>query len=163
MIHNPVIKGFNPDPSILRVGEDFYLATSTIQWFPGVQILHSRDLANWRLIDQGRILGVVQSNEGIYLEMETAWIAINDWKGIHLRARNDHGELQFFASEDARAWLAVGPILDMSKLSDDCGTGAFRFTGAFCGICAQDLGDTRVPADFDYFAMGELPTVPASE
>ena len=53
MIHNPVIKGFNPDPSILRVGEDFYLATSTFQWFPGVQIFHSRDLANWRLIDHG--------------------------------------------------------------------------------------------------------------
>ncbi len=53
MIHNPIIKGFNPDPSILRVDADFYLATSTFQWFSGVQIFHSRDLANWRLIDHG--------------------------------------------------------------------------------------------------------------
>ena len=31
------------------VGEDYYLATSTFEWFPGVQIFHSRDLANWDL------------------------------------------------------------------------------------------------------------------
>lgn len=49
-IQNPVLRGFNPDPSILRVGEDYYIATSTFQWFPGVQIHHSRDLVHWRLI-----------------------------------------------------------------------------------------------------------------
>lgn len=49
-IENPVLKGFNPDPSILRVGEDYYIATSTFEWFPGVQIHHSRDLIHWRLI-----------------------------------------------------------------------------------------------------------------
>jgi hypothetical protein len=46
-IHNPVPKGFNPDPSILLVGEDYYIATSTFEWFPGVQIHHSQDLVNW--------------------------------------------------------------------------------------------------------------------
>jgi xylan 1,4-beta-xylosidase len=50
MIRNPILPGFNPDPSICRVGEDYYIATSTFEWFPGVQIHHSRDLANWRLI-----------------------------------------------------------------------------------------------------------------
>lgn len=50
MIRNPILKGFNPDPSIVRVGDDYYIATSTFEWFPGVQIHHSRDLANWRLI-----------------------------------------------------------------------------------------------------------------
>ncbi|MFA6976101.1 MAG: glycoside hydrolase family 43 protein [Mesotoga sp.] len=49
-ITNPILKGFNPDPSILRVGDDYYIATSTFQWFPGVQIHHSRDLVNWELI-----------------------------------------------------------------------------------------------------------------
>jgi xylan 1,4-beta-xylosidase len=49
-IINPVLKGFNPDPSILRVGDDYYIATSTFEWFPGVQIHHSRDLIHWRLI-----------------------------------------------------------------------------------------------------------------
>jgi xylan 1,4-beta-xylosidase len=50
MIRNPILPGFNPDPSILRVGDDYYIATSTFEWYPGVQIHHSKDLVNWRLI-----------------------------------------------------------------------------------------------------------------
>jgi xylan 1,4-beta-xylosidase len=50
MIRNPVLPGFNPDPSFCRVGEDYYIATSTFEWYPGVQIHHSRDLVNWRLV-----------------------------------------------------------------------------------------------------------------
>lgn len=49
-IRNPILPGFNPDPSIVRVGDDFYIATSTFEWFPGVQIHHSRDLRHWRLL-----------------------------------------------------------------------------------------------------------------
>ncbi len=48
-IRNPILRGFNPDPSIVRVGNDYYLATSTFEWFPGVQIHHSRDLSDWQL------------------------------------------------------------------------------------------------------------------
>ena len=44
---NPVIPGFYPDPSICRVGEDYYLVTSTFEYFPGVPVFHSRDLVNW--------------------------------------------------------------------------------------------------------------------
>ncbi|HWT27251.1 MAG TPA: glycoside hydrolase family 43 protein, partial [Mobilitalea sp.] len=47
---NPILTGFNPDPSILRVGKDYYIATSTFEWFPGVQIHHSTDLIHWELI-----------------------------------------------------------------------------------------------------------------
>ena len=50
MIKNPILRGFNPDPSIVRVGEDYYIATSTFEWFPGVQIHQSRNLCNWELI-----------------------------------------------------------------------------------------------------------------
>jgi xylan 1,4-beta-xylosidase len=49
-IANPILRGFNPDPSIVRVGDDYYIATSTFEWFPGVQIHHSRDLVHWRLV-----------------------------------------------------------------------------------------------------------------
>ncbi len=49
-IQNPVLRGFNPDPCITRAGDDFYIATSTFEWFPGVQIHHSRNLVNWRLL-----------------------------------------------------------------------------------------------------------------
>ncbi|MBE6557960.1 MAG: glycoside hydrolase family 43 protein [Ruminococcaceae bacterium] len=45
--HNPILKGFHPDPSICRVGQDYYIATSTFQWFPGVELYHSRDLIHW--------------------------------------------------------------------------------------------------------------------
>ncbi|GAA6139492.1 glycoside hydrolase family 43 protein [Arenicella sp. 4NH20-0111] len=51
-ISNPILPGFNPDPSIVRVGEDYYVATSTFEWFPGVQIHHSKDLVNWRLVSR---------------------------------------------------------------------------------------------------------------
>ncbi len=47
---NPVLAGFYPDPSLVRVGEDFYLVTSTFAWFPGIPVFHSRDLVNWRQI-----------------------------------------------------------------------------------------------------------------
>jgi xylan 1,4-beta-xylosidase len=50
VIRNPILRGFNPDPSIARVGADYYVATSTFEWFPGVQIHHSRDLVHWRLL-----------------------------------------------------------------------------------------------------------------
>ena len=50
VIRNPVLPGFNPDPSFCRVGDDFYMATSTFEWYPGVQIHHSRDLVNWTLV-----------------------------------------------------------------------------------------------------------------
>ncbi len=50
MIENPILRGFNPDPSICRVGETYYIATSTFEWYPGVQIHASEDLANWRLV-----------------------------------------------------------------------------------------------------------------
>ncbi len=50
MIQNPILPGFNPDPSICRVGDDYYIATSTFEWYPGVQIHHSTDLVNWNLV-----------------------------------------------------------------------------------------------------------------
>ncbi|MES2673669.1 MAG: glycoside hydrolase family 43 protein [Pseudomonadota bacterium] len=51
-ITNPILKGFNPDPSIVCVKDVFYIATSTFEWFPGVQIHQSRDLINWQLMGQ---------------------------------------------------------------------------------------------------------------
>src|SRR4030043_153385 len=45
---NPILPGFYPDPSICRVGEDYYLVNSTFEFFPGLPIHHSRDLVHWR-------------------------------------------------------------------------------------------------------------------
>jgi xylan 1,4-beta-xylosidase len=50
IVHNPILPGFHPDPCILRVRDDYYIANSTFEWWPGVRIHHSRDLVNWRLV-----------------------------------------------------------------------------------------------------------------
>lgn len=69
---NPILPGFYPDPSVCRVGQDYYLVCSTFAYYPGVPIFHSRDLVNWTQI--GHVLdspsqlpldGVKQS-EGIF-------------------------------------------------------------------------------------------------
>ncbi|MET1412927.1 glycoside hydrolase family 43 protein [Roseibium sp. HPY-6] len=49
MIRNPILPGFNPDPSICRMDDEYFIATSTFEWFPGVQIHRSKDLVNWDL------------------------------------------------------------------------------------------------------------------
>ncbi len=50
LIKNPILCGSHPDPSIVRVGNDYYIATSTFEWLPGVQIHHSTDLVHWHLV-----------------------------------------------------------------------------------------------------------------
>jgi len=47
---NPILQGFYPDPSIVRVGVDYYLVNSTFAWFPGIPVFHSRDLVHWTQI-----------------------------------------------------------------------------------------------------------------
>src|SRR5690554_2391167 len=49
-LENPILRGFNPDPSIICVDDNYYIANSTFEYFPGVQIHHSKDLVNWELI-----------------------------------------------------------------------------------------------------------------
>lgn len=49
-LHNPILPGFNPDPSICRRGDDYYIAVSSFEWFPGVPVYHSKDMKNWNLI-----------------------------------------------------------------------------------------------------------------
>lgn len=55
---NPVIRGTNPDPSAIRVGEDYYLVSSSFEYFPGVPIHHSKDLVHWEQI--GHVLSTEQ-------------------------------------------------------------------------------------------------------
>lgn len=59
MIQNPIIPGMAPDPSIIRVDNDYYIATSTFHWTPAVQIFHSTDLVNWELVSYALTHGEV--------------------------------------------------------------------------------------------------------
>jgi xylan 1,4-beta-xylosidase len=47
---NPILTGFYPDPSVVKVGADYYLVNSTFSYFPGIPVFHSRDLKNWKQI-----------------------------------------------------------------------------------------------------------------
>ncbi|QOV34760.1 family 43 glycosylhydrolase [Streptomyces ferrugineus] len=57
VLHNPVIRGFAPDPSLVRVGAWYYVATSSFEWFPTIPVHRSRDLAHWEYA--GHVRGAV--------------------------------------------------------------------------------------------------------
>lgn len=57
LLHNPVLRGFAPDPSLVRVGDWYYVATSSFEWFPTIPIHRSRDLAHWEYA--GHVRGAV--------------------------------------------------------------------------------------------------------
>jgi len=71
-VTNPILPGFNPDPCILRHGDDYYIATSTFEWFPGICLYHSRNLIDWEIIghalDRPSQLDLrgIQSSEGVW-------------------------------------------------------------------------------------------------
>jgi len=105
--NNPIIPGFYPDPSVCRVGEDFYLVNSSFEYFPGVPIWHSRDLVNWRQI--GHVLARrsqleldgMKCSDGIYAPtirfhdgtfyMITTWVSAGVYKNFYVMATNPAG------------------------------------------------------------------------
>lgn len=68
---NPVIPGYHPDPSVCRVGDDFYLVNSSFQYFPGVPLYHSRDLVNWELVGN-----VLDRESQLPLRGASSWLGI---------------------------------------------------------------------------------------
>ena len=68
---NPIIPGFHPDPSICRVGDDFYVVNSSFQYFPGVPVYHSKDLVNWELIGN-----VLDRESQLPLKGANSWLGI---------------------------------------------------------------------------------------
>ena len=70
-VPNPIIPGFHPDPSICRVGNDYYLVNSSFQYFPGVPLYHSTDLVHWEQI--GNILSRPSQ---LALDGATSWTGI---------------------------------------------------------------------------------------
>ncbi|WP_067225938.1 glycoside hydrolase family 43 protein [Streptomyces sp. NBRC 109706] len=97
---------------------------------------------------RGRVLGLVVRDDGAYAEPPETVVELADWPDeILLRARLDGASLWLEAAPAEGRWRTIGPELDATRLSDDYGS-RLRFTGAFLGVCAQDLGGTRTPADF---------------
>ena len=56
LANNPILPGFYPDPSIIRVEDDFYIVNSSFEYFPAIPIWHSRDLVNWRQIGNAIVM-----------------------------------------------------------------------------------------------------------
>jgi len=69
---NPILQGFYPDPSIVRVGRDYYLVNSTFIWFPGIPVFHSRDLVNW-----------TQIGNAIDRSSQLNFAKLNTWQGVY--------------------------------------------------------------------------------
>ncbi|MBR2257860.1 MAG: glycoside hydrolase family 43 protein [Blautia sp.] len=65
-IVNPIIPGFTPDPTICRVGDDFYIAVSSMELDPGIPLYHSKDLAHWELI-----CNVMSADNGFHVKQNT--------------------------------------------------------------------------------------------
>jgi xylan 1,4-beta-xylosidase len=101
---------------------------------------------------KGKVLGIVLTDDTAYDELLDSQIGIGGWKQVFLRAEIRRERLQFLASPDGLDWQKIGPVLDMAKLSDDYGN-YLHFTGAFAGLCAQDLNGTGAAADFDFFTL----------
>lgn len=70
-LHNPILPGFHPDPSVVAVGEDYYLVNSSFHYFPGVPVYHSRDLQNWEQIGN-----VLDRPSQLPLKSSTSWLGI---------------------------------------------------------------------------------------
>lgn len=70
-LRNPVIGGYHPDPSAIRVGKYFYLVNSSFQYFPGVPLYRSSDLVNWEQIGN-----VLTRSSQVPLKGASSWLGI---------------------------------------------------------------------------------------
>lgn len=123
----------------------FSQAAGLIAWYDTSTYYYLRVTHDER---RGRVLGLVVRDDGACAEPPETVLECGDWPDeILLRARLDGASLRLEAAPGEGGWRPVGPELDATRLSDDYGD-RLRFTGAFLGICAQDLGGTRSPADF---------------
>lgn len=105
-------------------------------------------------VPRGKALRILASDNGAESWPAGEGVSVTGAAALYLRAEVDHAALRFFHSQDGAAWEPIGPVLDASILSDDAVKG-WGFTGAFAGLCAQDLSGARHPADFDYFDYEE--------
>ncbi|MFF8021764.1 family 43 glycosylhydrolase [Streptomyces sp. NPDC007896] len=108
---NPIIPGFHPDPSICRAGEDYYLVTSSFEYFPGVPVFHSRDLIEWEqvgnVLDRPSQLRVRRSREGANAGIYAPTIRYHDgefWLATTNRDDVMKGHLIVRASDPAGEW-----------------------------------------------------------
>ncbi|RAG80907.1 glycoside hydrolase family 43 protein [Streptacidiphilus pinicola] len=122
-VANPVIPGFHPDPSICRVGDDYYLACSSFEYFPGIPVFHSRDLVHWTQLgnaldrpSQLRLPLGMPSSAGIYAPTlrhhdGRFWLIVTNV--------GDGGNMLFTATDPAGPWSDPVPLPDVPGIDPD--------------------------------------------
>jgi xylan 1,4-beta-xylosidase len=147
--HNPILPGFYPDPSACRVGDDYYLVTSSFEYFPGLPIFHSRDLVHWRQIghvlnrpSQLNLDGIMPSrglwaptirfHQGKFYVVNTIVNNAKEMANFIVTATNPAGPW----SEPF--WLEDAPGIDPSLFFDDDGR------GWYCGNRIPPTGEQYV-------------------
>ncbi|MGI9822714.1 family 43 glycosylhydrolase [Agromyces sp. Marseille-Q5079] len=143
---NPVLPGFHPDPSICRVGDEFFVVTSTFEYFPGLPVHRSRDLVSWELVghavhrEEQLDLSTVAASGGLFAP------TIRHHDGRFLVActlvggEGRQGSFVLTATDPAGpwsdpAWIEDAPGIDPSILFDDDGR------AWWCGTRLADPGD----------------------
>jgi len=145
MFTNPVLSGFYPDPSICKVGDDFYMVNSTFEYFPGVPVHHSKDLVHWKLIgycldrESQLPLKQMRASGGIYAP------TIRYHDGLfYMITTNVNGGGNFYVTAENPAGPWSDPVwidpegIDPSLLFDDDGTVYYtRHVGGGDGYIGQ--------------------------
>ncbi len=137
MIKNPIIPGYYPDPSICRVGDDFYLACSSFEMWPGIPVFHSRDLVHWE-----QIANAMTAENGFYMEkgcgaggVMAPTIRYNNGLFYIINTNFADRGNYIITAEDPRGpwsephWLTDVPGIDASLFFDDDGQAYVIGTG----------------------------------
>lgn len=120
---HPIIPGFHPDPTICRVGNDYYLANSSFEFSPGVPVWHSTDLLAWTLIgnaltrDDQFPAGTASASSGVYAPTlrhhdGTFWLITTDVSG-------GGGQLVVSSADAAGPWSASVHLRELTGIDPD--------------------------------------------
>ncbi|KAF6817676.1 xylosidase arabinofuranosidase [Colletotrichum musicola] len=167
---NPILTGFNPDPSCINVNETFFCVTSTFTWFPGVPVYASKDLRSWTLASHvlnrrqqlpkfanaptgqdGLFASTIRHNNGTFY-VTTTYVSITSYKDFTM-------ENLIFSTNDpynASSWSIPTKVdfvgYDPSLLFDDDGT--VYFTGA--AALSTGTGIALATIDLEFGALGPI-------
>jgi xylan 1,4-beta-xylosidase len=101
----------------------------------------------------GKCLGIIAAHNNQF-SWPAEEVAITGWLRCYLRVAVNYDQLQFTYSPDGERWELLGPVLDAATLTGEAAQEG-KFTGAFVGLCCQDLSGQHRAADFDYFEYHE--------
>jgi alpha-N-arabinofuranosidase len=158
---NPVLQGFYPDPSVCRVGDDYYLVNSSFQYFPGVPIHHSKDLIHWEAVGHclTRPSQVKLEKSGFWNGIYAPSIRYHEGT-FYMITTNTSDRGNFYVYTDNPAgdwsdplWVDQGGI-DPDLFFDDDGKCYFVSTDTYIRLCEIDVKTGRRLSESVYIWQG---------